>query len=738
MAISRYDTPAQAQFSNTYVPIPFNEMMKIGVMKQAAVESGDKAMNDAMANLSSFQVAPFDEQNYLEVRQNYENKLQDLYSKTGGAGDYEFRRGVARIRTEMGMDPLLRGMQYNLGQYQTAMKNKEQATEAGATRPNTYALDSSIQKMFAQEGTKGMMERTGSSKWVPGNWRKNVDIDPGFKTFVDDVIKSTNAVKGFQTDASGKYVVSSEKGGRSLAALAKPFGIDYKKIVNSKTGGISLKPVFGEEYSKTMNDFFLTPEGEQLIVNAAYGASSAEDAKDKAVDMYKRKVTKTINEFVSVDSKYSIDYDPLYEAAAKKKISDSQMQIVQKQAVGIPESKFKNAENVNEERQHLMDKVDEVAKRREDYLRMNGVLDSKAIYKDEKGVYQGLNLKKDVDEREVSLVLQEFDAEEAQVRRTQESLERMYKKAVRSTKVNGAFLKENWKPEDSMSEERIQDATNAAERRFKALNMSIGKTGYESTYKSGNLDMTKLTPEGKQQYKTLLDEELNSRSPAVKAIDATLAKNAEASSVLVGVSNLPSIKDEKYLEDKFSNWVVEGGDKLGGGSIRVRRFDTGEEITDPKELASFTSGKLTGITYDPTDLSPQLVFRPNISKKKGEVELAPYSIMIDAPQGVEATLAKAGWTNELEIALRNQLVDVENNIADEGTIGRGEDQLTVRKLTPSEKLRYPQNVNFTITAKGQGGKQEPIIFKDYPTTDIGSIIRWYTRTFLPAQEEVSE
>ena len=34
MAISRFDSPAQAEFMQTYVPVPFEELMQAGAVQQ--------------------------------------------------------------------------------------------------------------------------------------------------------------------------------------------------------------------------------------------------------------------------------------------------------------------------------------------------------------------------------------------------------------------------------------------------------------------------------------------------------------------------------------------------------------------------------------------------------------------------------------------------------------------------------------------------------------------------------
>ncbi len=48
MGVNRYDRPAQAQFINTYVPIPWEQMMQAGQMKQDRFDQSVQAMDEAV------------------------------------------------------------------------------------------------------------------------------------------------------------------------------------------------------------------------------------------------------------------------------------------------------------------------------------------------------------------------------------------------------------------------------------------------------------------------------------------------------------------------------------------------------------------------------------------------------------------------------------------------------------------------------------------------------------------
>lgn len=58
MAINIYDEPAQAQFMNTYVPIPFQEMLAAGQAKQARYDKAGNAMDSAIASAEDIVAIP--------------------------------------------------------------------------------------------------------------------------------------------------------------------------------------------------------------------------------------------------------------------------------------------------------------------------------------------------------------------------------------------------------------------------------------------------------------------------------------------------------------------------------------------------------------------------------------------------------------------------------------------------------------------------------------------------------
>ena len=52
--VNRYDRPAQAEFVNTYVPIPFQELVTIGRELNARRDAAEKQLRDANREWGKF------------------------------------------------------------------------------------------------------------------------------------------------------------------------------------------------------------------------------------------------------------------------------------------------------------------------------------------------------------------------------------------------------------------------------------------------------------------------------------------------------------------------------------------------------------------------------------------------------------------------------------------------------------------------------------------------------------
>ena len=78
-AINRYDQPAQAQFMNTYVPIPFEEMLAAGKAKQDRYDKASMAVDSSIAAVDDILAIP-NSQDEVRAKQ-YSDNLRSIRDK---------------------------------------------------------------------------------------------------------------------------------------------------------------------------------------------------------------------------------------------------------------------------------------------------------------------------------------------------------------------------------------------------------------------------------------------------------------------------------------------------------------------------------------------------------------------------------------------------------------------------------------------------------------------------------
>lgn len=95
MAANMYDQAAQAQFINTYVPINFGELYRIGAAQKAAVDEATQQFGTQLQKFGEFQSpSQIDTQRYYDLtigRQDFQNAINQMVSNPDALKDAAFR-----------------------------------------------------------------------------------------------------------------------------------------------------------------------------------------------------------------------------------------------------------------------------------------------------------------------------------------------------------------------------------------------------------------------------------------------------------------------------------------------------------------------------------------------------------------------------------------------------------------------------------------------------------------------
>ncbi len=123
MAVNLYDSPAQAKFVNTYVPIKFDQLYKISDQADKRIEAGTKIIDDlegyqSLGSISDVDNAIWDEQIYRPVMDYIDTNVKNSYD----LNNPEVISGLKSLKRKLTANPLSAALI-------TSKKNLEEAAK---------------------------------------------------------------------------------------------------------------------------------------------------------------------------------------------------------------------------------------------------------------------------------------------------------------------------------------------------------------------------------------------------------------------------------------------------------------------------------------------------------------------------------------------------------------------------------------------------------------------------------
>ena len=126
MAVNRYSKPARSEFINTYVPIPFNEMVAAGQIQQGRYDAASAGLDEKVADAAALKAIP-NTVDYQYVK-GVQNTMEDVVEKYADKdlGNAVIRRQLnADIRSSIDADRL-RSIQDSYSAWGQQQKHKAQ------------------------------------------------------------------------------------------------------------------------------------------------------------------------------------------------------------------------------------------------------------------------------------------------------------------------------------------------------------------------------------------------------------------------------------------------------------------------------------------------------------------------------------------------------------------------------------------------------------------------------------
>lgn len=283
MTTNQYDTPAQAQFVDTYVPIPFQEMMQAGAAKQHSYDDSQNRADGLVDAYKNIKVAPVDmATKNMRIRQ-INDEITKLVDEHPDLGSYEFKRKLNRYQRDISTDPWWTSAQANVKPYEELVKS------IGENRSKNVSYNTRAQneyfKLLQKEGTEGLLQRGINNGSI---------MDPGATEYADfnaAIDKSLNHVK-----ASGATNQYYDKDGMKVLSGREGVALD------------TLKKGVGAE----RDSFFASKEGKNFVnmVADSTGGNLTEELLNKAYDDL---VDQRAKKFVHGKKENKVDYDAGYD-----------------------------------------------------------------------------------------------------------------------------------------------------------------------------------------------------------------------------------------------------------------------------------------------------------------------------------------------------------------------------------------------------------------------------------------
>lgn len=206
---NQFESPAQAQFINTYVPIPFQEMMQAGAAKQERYEQGQARADALVDQYANIKVAPIDvATKNIKIKQ-INDEISNLVDQHPDLSSYEFRRKLNRYQRDIASDSWWNAAQGNVKPYEELVKSLAEGRQKNVNY-NTRQREQYF-KMLHEKGTQGLLDEGLNNGSI---------VDPGaidyndFNKYIDDSlgkVKESGALNQFYDESGMKITKGNER-----------------------------------------------------------------------------------------------------------------------------------------------------------------------------------------------------------------------------------------------------------------------------------------------------------------------------------------------------------------------------------------------------------------------------------------------------------------------------------------------------------------------------------------------
>ena len=638
--VNRYDKPIQSEFINTYSPIPFDDMMKVGMLKRAEIDKGEQKAADLMGQLQAINVRSIDEEDYQARIGNMNKRLDETIAKYGNLGTVEARREVSKLIAEQQQDPWWRAAARNYQTEQAGYAAKAKAlTEKGTKKSDLIGLERSLNA----PKTSDLMKTNGHGMFNLGEAYAPTDV-------YEAISKRSEGMKasGWLKDRNtGQYIITEGQEGVYAEQVAATMGLVLKK---TDKGTYSIDWT----QSAVPADFMASAEGASLLRDAELYvenkisqepelAENADELLEQTFnEMYAQTAESVISRRTHSSSTFKMDADPYYLAEYKKKLDDMDIPWTESVLAGTSASKINSITKLVASKTEFEAAIKDVDARKAEFIKNYDI--DKA------------NNTSTITKEEYTHQLNLFDAEREQAESKRNDLDNLEKR----TKIS-IGVKPDYQPDAEVVAKAEADAKRKTENRRSAL-----AGNYSVKDSILNEEDQKAYDE---EYEKNLNEALMKADPTLAKYNKALKENAKAGTTTIGLTRFNSVSLNKEATEGFNRYALEGGangNRLSGGTQGLQFIGDRTDFTDEdyENLSTEKDAEFLGWAYDHETENIKFAYRPY--DKEGNL-MKP--VWRDAPQGAETYLINNGNISQAQVLLHRQMVAAETSPDKEGKTG---------------------------------------------------------------------
>jgi hypothetical protein len=284
---TRYNSPAEYKPANTYVPIPFEELLTAGMMRDKQYNENESASDQFYAGMKDINVHAADQDLYQEKIGELDKQMQETLKNNPDVGSYEFKRNLDQIISAQSREPAWRQMKYNLVKATELEKAYDKAKSEGNTPANLAEIEDQLQR-FYKEGSKGVGFLKDASPY------KFIDYAKPLEERGQGFLKEGNYTGMYDQNFNLKTTSSREGVPVQEVAAVYGYGIDRK------TGGLKFMGI--------PTDFLMSDAGNQLQRDARYISKTSGEPFEKILNaLYQQKAAPLVSKYSGVTTKYDQD-----------------------------------------------------------------------------------------------------------------------------------------------------------------------------------------------------------------------------------------------------------------------------------------------------------------------------------------------------------------------------------------------------------------------------------------------